>query len=67
MEGDSADDDVQRRERYPAECPSCGQPSANPKMAATVKGQPDVIRLHMLCGNCAHEWVHEKISEKPEP
>jgi hypothetical protein len=33
---------------------------------ATVAGKRNVIRLEMLCGQCAHGWTEDKIDEKPE-
>jgi hypothetical protein len=46
---------------YPTQCPECGQQTAKPKSAGTVKGQEFTIRLDMLCGHCAHEWTYDKL------
>lgn len=56
-------DPERRSPSYPTNCPSCQQQAAKPKSVATVAGQPDVVRLHMLCGHCAHSWTEDAVRE----
>lgn len=67
MSDERAGDDAElRRRQYPIECPACQKPTATAKSAATVRGQPELIRLHMFCPSCAHTWFHDKIDLKAE-
>ena len=61
------DDELElRRKQYPTECPACQMSTVTAKSAATVKGQPELIRLHMFCPSCAHTWTYDKIDDKSE-
>jgi C4-type Zn-finger protein len=67
MSDERPDDDAQlRRRQYPIECPACQKHAVTAKSVSTVKGQPDVIRLHMFCPSCAHSWFYDKIDDKVE-
>lgn len=57
------DVDPEPAKSYPTNCPSCHQQAVKPKSVATVAGQPDVIRLHMLCAHCAHSWTEDALRE----
>jgi hypothetical protein len=50
-------------EKSPLLCPECGVALGVPHRAATVLGEPGLIRLGLRCPDCWHAW---EISVRPE-
>jgi hypothetical protein len=50
-------------EKSPLLCPECGLALGVPHRAATVLGEPGLIRLGLRCPDCWHAW---EISVRPE-
>lgn len=48
----------------PAACPQCRQESGQVRAAATVAGQPDIIRLTVRCAACGHDWSVDREAER---
>jgi len=51
--------------QLPAACPQCRQETGQVRAAATVAGQPDIIRLTIRCATCAHQWSADREAERP--
>ena len=48
-----------------AACPQCRQETGEARAAATVAGQPDIIRVTIRCAACGHRWNVDREAERP--
>jgi hypothetical protein len=48
-------------------CLACKAVSGLAAMVSAIRGRPNIVRVHMVCGACGHEWTVEFIDRRVMP